>query len=309
MEASVTLKRVGKLVHGKTILAGMSFGIEKGTIVAVVGENNAGKSMLLKVIAGFENPEHGGIFIHGLDSVRRRQEVRHLIGYVPADNDFDPWLSLKQNILFIGSLYGVSPADLETRISTMSRILRLEDALDTKVQDLPSSLVKRGMIVRALIHDPAILVMDEPTAFQDAEMVRVIWDYLEQFRGEKTIIFTSQNFSVIEQVHDRILVLREGRVLLDGTLDRLLESTTHYHQFQIEFETLSDAMYQKLAKMDIVFSPSKQGNLFTFYGRNKKVLFQVMEAARELVLVDVNLKKMGLKDLLDSEFSRQGLVE
>ncbi len=307
MEASVTLKRVGKLIHGRTILAGMSFGIEKGSIVAIVGENNAGKSMLLKVIAGFENPEHGAIFIHGLDSIHRRTEVRQLVGYVPIENDFDPWLTLKQNVLFTGMLFGVAPGTMEKRIQDYGDALGLLDDLDTKIQDLSSGVAKRGMLLRALIHDPPVLVLDEPTAFQDAEMSRRIWDFLERLRGEKTILFVSQNFHEIEQAHDRILVLREGKVILDGSLDRLLESTMDYHQFQIEFEDLPDATFQKLAALAVVVSPSRQGNLFTFYGRSRKVLFQVMEAAHELTMVDLNLKKLGLQDLLDSEFSREGI--
>jgi len=308
LEASVTLKRVGKLVNGRTILAGMSFGIEKGSIVAVVGENNAGKSMLLKVIAGFENPEHGAIFIHGLDSIRRRNEVRKMVGFVPIDLDFDPWLTIKQNVLFTGMLFGVSPGTMEKRIQEYGADLGLLDSLDTKVQELSAGIAKRGMILRALIHDPPVLVLDEPTAFQDAEMARRIWDFLERQRGKKTILFVSQNFQEIEQVHDRILVLREGKVILDGTLDRLLESTTQYHQFQIEFEDLPDAVYKKLSTMNVVFSPGRQGNMFTFFGRNRKVLFQVMEAANELTMVDLDVKKMGLRNLLDSEFSREGLA-
>ncbi|NOZ75780.1 MAG: ABC transporter ATP-binding protein [FCB group bacterium] len=307
MEASVTLKRVGKLVNGRTILAGMSFGIEKGSIVAIVGENNAGKSMLLKMISGFENPEHGSIFIHGLDSIHRRDEVRRLVGYVPINIDFDPWLTLKQNVLFIGMLYGIAPSTMEKRIQEYGEALGLLDSLDTRIQDLSSGIAKRGMLLRALVHDPPVLVLDEPTAFQDAEMSRRIWDFLERLRGEKTILFVSQNFHEIEQVHDRILVLREGKVILDGSLDRLLESTMDYHQFQIEFEDLPETTYTALAKMNVVVSPSRQGNMFTFYGRTRKVLFQVMEAAHELTMVDLNLKKLGLQDLLDSEFSREGL--
>ena len=94
MAASITLKKVGKIIGGKTILAGLSFGIEKGSLVAIVGLNGAGKSTLLKLLSGFENPNYGQVFLHGLDMNKRRNETRKLIGYVPYENDLDPWLTL-----------------------------------------------------------------------------------------------------------------------------------------------------------------------------------------------------------------------
>ena len=107
MAASITLKKVGKLIGKKTILAGLSFGIEKGSLVAIVGLNGAGKTTLLKLLSGFENPNYGQVFIHGLDMNKRRNETRKLVGYVPYENDLDPWLSLRENILFNAELYKV----------------------------------------------------------------------------------------------------------------------------------------------------------------------------------------------------------
>ena len=98
MEASITLKKVGKLGGDKTILASLTFGIERGSLVAVIGDNEAGKSMLLKVISGIEYQEYGHVFINGLDSQKRRLEVMSSIGFVPHEVDLDPWLTLEQNI-------------------------------------------------------------------------------------------------------------------------------------------------------------------------------------------------------------------
>ena len=106
MEASITLKKVGKLVDRKTILASLTFGIEKGSLVAIIGDNEAGKSMLLKVISGVEYQEYGQVFINGLDSKKRRSESMLSIGFVPHELDLDPWLTLEENIRFIGMLYG-----------------------------------------------------------------------------------------------------------------------------------------------------------------------------------------------------------
>ena len=100
MEASITLKKVGKLIGNKTILAGLSFGIERGSLVAIVGLNDSGKSVLLKLLSGYEKPNYGQVFIQGLDMNKRRKETRDLLGYVSFENDLDPWLTIEQNIKF-----------------------------------------------------------------------------------------------------------------------------------------------------------------------------------------------------------------
>ena len=107
MESSITLKKVGKLVSDKTILASLTFGVERGSLVAIIGDNEAGKSMLLKVIAGVEYQEFGQVFINGLDSQKRRLETLSSIGFVPHEIDLDPWLTLEENIRFMGMMYQV----------------------------------------------------------------------------------------------------------------------------------------------------------------------------------------------------------
>ncbi len=309
MEASVTLKKVGKLAGDKTILAGLTFGIEKGSIIAIIGDNDAGKSTLLRVLAGFENPEYGQVFIHGLDSVKRRKEIRENIGYVPLIIDLDPWLTLDQNIRFIGALYGVQDTLITQRIHTYAHCLDLSEYLHQQAGDVSSGIAKKAMIVRALVHDPSIVILDEPTAFMDAQSHRQVWELLKQLKSEKTVIYVSQSLQEVEQAHDRILVMDNGKIVLDGNLDKLLESTLEFHQFQIEFEELPDELYKALSSISTVVTPSRMNNIFHFYGRTRKVFFQVMQTAQSAVMKDVNIKKLGLQDLMDSEFARKGLDE
>ena len=163
------------------------------------------------------------------------------------------------------------------------------------------------MLIRALIHNPDVLIMDEPTGFMDAESIRLTWDLVKDLKGEKSIIYVSNSLAEIEQAHDRILVFNEGRILMDGHLDKLLESTLDYHQFQIEFTELTDDLYNKLRKIPTVVSPNRLDNTFHFYGRTRDVFFDVISKAPNEKKIDLNLKKLGLRDLLDSEFAGKGL--
>ena len=307
MEASITLKKVGKLVDRKTILASLTFGIEKGSLVAIIGDNEAGKSMLLKVISGVEYQEYGQVFINGLDSKKRRSESMLSIGVVPHELDLDPWLTLEENIRFIGMLYGVNTEMLNTRMIQLSRELHITTHLKKMVKDISPGNIKKGMIIRALIHDPDIVILDDPTAFMDAESYRHTWDLLLNYRREKTVVYVSQSLQEVEEAHDRILVLEDGKITLDGSLDRILGSTFEYHQFQIEFESLSDELFDKLSKLPKVKNASRIGQSIHFYGRQRSVFFEVLNAAASTVMKDIRVQKLGLQDLMDAKYAKDGI--
>jgi ABC-2 type transport system ATP-binding protein len=163
------------------------------------------------------------------------------------------------------------------------------------------------MVLRALIHDPEILIMDEPTAFMDAESYRHTWDLLLRFKGVKTIVYVSQSLQEVEAAHDRILVLEDGRIALDGSLDKLLGSTFEFHQFQIEFEELPENLFQQLSKLPKVKNPSRIGNSIHFYGRERNIFFEVLNAATSAVMKDISVKKLGLQDLMDAKFAKDGI--
>lgn len=307
MEASITLKKVGKIIGDKTILAGLSFGIERGSLVAIVGLNDSGKSVLLKLLSGYENPNYGQVFIQGLDMKKRRSDTRQLLGYVSYENDLDPWLTLEQNIKFNANLYSVESKTYKERINKYSSALNLKPYLDQYAFRVSGGIQKKAMLIRALIHDPDILILDEPTGYMDAESIRLTWDLLKDLEGEKSIIYVSNSLNEIEQAHDRILVFHEGRIIMDGHLDKLLESTLDYHQFQIEFDDLNDDLYKSLKNIATIVSPNRMDNTFHFYGRTRTVFFDVIKAASDKIMVDLDVKKLGLRDLLDSEFAGRGL--
>ncbi len=307
MEASITLKKVGKLIDDKTIVAGLTFGIERGSLVAIIGANDTGKSILLKLLSGYEKPDYGNIYIHGLDMQKRKNKTRQLIGFVPHETDFDPWLTLEQNIRFSSLLFNVHDDDYKHRLDLFSKNLKIEEYLDEVSSRVSYGIQKRAMLIRALIHDPDILVLDEPTGFMDAPSVRLTWDLLKKLKGNKSIIYVSNALPEVEQAHDRILVFKDGKIIMDGNLDKLLESTIDYHQFQIEFENLSDELYKTLSNITTVVSPSRIDNIFHFYGRERSVFFNIVRAASESLMIDLNVKKLGLRDLLDSEFAGGGL--
>ena len=238
---------------------------------------------------------------------KRKIKTRRLIGYVPHETDLDPWLTLEQNIQFSSRLFQVNKKDYLERLSIYSDALNITEYLGEFGSRVSYGIQKKAMIVRALIHNPDILILDEPTGFMDAPSIRMTWDLLKKLKGEKSIIYVSNSLSEVEQSHDRILVFKNGKIVMDGSLDKLLESTLDYHQFQIEFESLDEDLYKRLSKVATVVSPSRINNIFHFYGRERSVFFDIVQEASENIMKDLSVKKLGLRDLMDSEFAGGGL--
>ena len=130
---------------------------------------------------------------------------------------------------------------------------------------------------------------------------------MREFHGDRTIVYSSQFLPEVEAANDRIMVIHAGSVLLDGSLDKLLESTLEYHQFAIEFEELTDELFDSLSGVTTVVNPTKMGNTFHFYGRSRKVFFEVLNACSGALMKDLSIEKLSLQDLLDSAFAQKGL--
>ena len=307
MEASVALKKVGKLAGKKTVLADLTFGIEKGSMTAIIGANDAGKSTLMNVMAGIEIPNYGTVYIDGLDLTKRRAEIRKEIGFIPMQVDLESGMTLEENIHFIASLYSLNKNTIQNRLQHFSEELNIEDCLKDYPGNVSTGLQKKSMLLRVLVLDSSVIFLDEPTAFMDPESARQIWAILKGLQPEKTIVYTSQNLKEVEQNHDRILVLDEGKIVLDGHLDKLLESTVEYHLFRLELEAMTDELYDQIGKIPTVVRPNKHGNVILFYGRSKSVFFQVLEKIDLQLVKDLEIKKLGLDDLLDSQLIRKGL--
>lgn len=297
MEASISLKKVGKILDGRSILVGMSYGVERGSLVALVGPNDAGKSTLLKVLAGIARPEFGNVFINGLDVQLRKDETKRAIGYMPQCPNLDFQMTIRENLRFHASLYEVPDSRARTRIRKLAQTFRIHDVLDDFPGSLSQGFLKRAILVRSLLHDPEILLLDEPTTSLDTRSRYLVWEYLQSLRGSKTVVYATQSIEEAERMHDRITIVDRGKVVLDGTLDRLLQDSGELYHFQVHYQELPDELYAMLSKITTVVNPSRIGRIFDFYGRDRKVLFDVIKLSIESTFVDYRSDNVGLETL------------
>ena len=309
MEASITFKKVSQLLDGKTVLSGLSFGIERNSTVAIIGDNDdSGLTEFLRIIAGMNDPNYGSLYIHGFDSIKRRSNIRNLIGYVPFKNDMDPWLTAEQNINFINSFYKLDSKKLEENYKHYINALDLSTKMNIEVNKLSPGALKKLTLLRELLRDPKILVLDNPTAFMNAKDSALTWDVLHGLKNKLTMIYSSTSLDTIENNHDRILVFHNGKIDLDDNLESMLKNWMGNYQFTIQFEKILTPLYHKIEKVQGIISPIKKDNILTFNGNDRTVLLRVMSLLVGVSILDINIKRFHLRDLLEARYIQEGVV-
>lgn len=309
MEASITFKKVGQLKDGQTVLAGLSFGIERNSTVAIIGDNDdSGLTEFLQIIAGLSDPHYGSLYIHGLDSIKRRSEIRNLIGYVPFENDMDQWLTAEQNINFINSFYSVDNKILQKKYKYYIDALELKEKVNIDVNKLSPGVLRKLTLLRELSRDPKILVLDHPTAFMNAKDRSLTWKLLHSLHNKITIIYSSSSLNIIENFHDRILVFHNSKIDLDSNIDDMLKNWMGHYQFTIQFEKFPTALYDKIEIVQDIISPAQKENALIFNANDRSVLLRVMTLLSGVTITDINMKRFHLRDLLAARYVHEGIV-
>lgn len=205
-------------------LDGVSLDVMPGEICAVIGPNGAGKSTLFRILTGLTTPTEGRASIEGLDCDRQATKVRSRVGFMPAE-DRTLWLrhTCRENLEFHGRLQGMRESMIRRRIAEVLEIVDLAYAADRVGFALSSGMRARLMLARALLHEPSILVLDEPTAAVDPVGSYELLGVIEQVTKERdlAVLLSSHRIDEIEALHDRVLLLNQGRVLYWGDVESL----------------------------------------------------------------------------------------
>jgi len=205
---------------------GVSFEVRKGEIFGLLGPNGAGKTTTLRLLATVMAPTSGTAVLNGHDVVRSPGEVRRQIGFLSGDMGLYHRLTPREILAFFGQLNGLDGAALKSRIAEMVALLDMRSFADTKVDQLSTGMRQRVAIARTLIHDPPILILDEPAAGLDVPTARVIEEFiLEARRAGKCILLSTHVMEEAEFLCDRIAVIHQGRIRITGTMEELRAAT------------------------------------------------------------------------------------
>ncbi len=214
MTRLLTLNGIYKNYGKKTVLSNISLQVSKGSCLGLVGPNGAGKSTLIKIIASIIQDYRGELRFS--DSVR--------IGYVPQDISLEETVSAKDNLQFFGRLYGLSGKALKERISEVLREIGLEKREKDKVQTFSGGMKRRLNIGCAILHEPDLIIMDEPTVGIDPQSRQHIFQMVDRFReAGKTIIYASHYMEEIERLCDEAAFIDHGKIVENGTIQQILQ--------------------------------------------------------------------------------------
>jgi len=221
VEASITLKNVSKHFNKKYVLSNLTLGVEKGSVFAITGRSGAGKSTLLRILSTLMTPDEGLLFINEKECPGNEAEVKRSIGYLPDHDIHDPWLTGWENLQKTARLWGIPEDKFDRRAKSLVSEYQLEDVIH-ECPVVYSKGEKRILdIIQVLLNDPEILILDEPFQGLDYHATNVLNSYLiSQYRA-KTIVIASHEFSIIQTFADRWIVLHQGKIRFDGTLEKM----------------------------------------------------------------------------------------
>ena len=208
-----------------TAVKDVSFKINDGEIISLLGMNGAGKTTIIKMLSCLTKPTSGEAFVYGKSVIKEPTEVKQLIGISPQENSAAAKLTVEENLRFMCGIYGIDKAKTEENVERIIKQFSLEEYRDRLAGKLSGGWQKRLSIAMALITEPKILFLDEPTLGLDVMARRELWQIIENLKGKMTIIVTTHYLEESEHLADRIVIMKEGNVKALGTLEELRQLT------------------------------------------------------------------------------------
>lgn len=220
---TIEFRNVIKCFGDKTVVDGLSFHVRAGECFGLLGPNGAGKTTTLKMLLGLAVPDAGEISLCGQTVPSGARFARQRVGVVPQFDNLDPDFSVRENLLIFGRYFGLSASKTRAMVPELLEFARLENKADARVGELSGGMRRRLTLARALINDPDVLILDEPTTGLDPQARHLIWDRLRSLltRG-KTILLTTHFMEEAERLCHRLCIIEEGRKITEGAPSELV---------------------------------------------------------------------------------------
>lgn len=288
----------------KKAVNNISFEVEKGEVIAFIGPNGAGKSTTIKMLTGILYPDSGKINILGYDPTKDRKKLSYEISSVIGQKE-QLWLHLTpyDNFKFIGTMYDIPNSVIEKKIKEYIDVFDLKDFINTPVRGLSLGQRIRCEIVAALINDPKILFLDEPTIGLDPVVKENIRTLIKRLNKEfKTTIFlTSHDISDIEKLCKRVIVVNDGTIVMDTTMDEL-----KYHFMNKKIIEVKMSEEVNLDDVDgITILKDKGYNLKLEVDTTKKNIKDVLNLLNQDNIIDINISNIPLEDIISSIYKKE----
>lgn len=266
----IRLSNLSKRFADVTAVDGLSLDIFKGEVFGFLGPNGAGKTTTINMICGIYPPSEGEILFWD-DKGIKKQDIKTLIGICPQENIFWPKLSCEEQLNFVGNMYGMSAKSVKSRSKELLHMLGLEEKSKALASKLSGGMKRRLNLCLALIHDPEILVLDEPEAGLDPQSRILVRNFIKSMAQEKTIILTTHNMDEADRMADRVAIIDHGKLLLVETPEKMKKSIGE-----------GDIL-------EIVLDITDKDDISTITNALRKICDQVKSSADKIIIKSKNL--------------------
>ncbi len=261
MEPIIKIKGLTKEYGSKTVLNGIDLDVDRGRILGYIGPNGAGKTTTVKILVGMLGGFLGKVEVCGFNVALSPLEVKQRIGYVPESAALYNTLSPMEFLRFVGTIHGLEKGESEARAEEMLGLFDLSSVIDRRISTFSKGMQQKVLIVSSLIHDPDLIVLDEPLSGLDANSAVMVKEILAGLAGEgKTVFYCSHVMDVVERICDRIVILSDGKIIADGSFDEL-KSMNKAASLERLFTQLTSSGRHELAATRFIraFSADKDG--------------------------------------------------
>ena len=220
---SVRVKNLVKLFGNQTAVDDISFEVNPGEIVGFLGPNGAGKSTTMKIITGYLPPTEGSVQVCNLDVMDKSSQIKRFTGYLPEHNPLYLDMYVHEYLGFMGRLHGIKGKKLRDRISQMILLCGLDQEQNKIISTLSKGYKQRVGLAQALLHDPEVLILDEPTTGLDPNQIIEIRNLIKDISQKKTVIFSTHIMQEVQALCTRAIIINKGKIVADDKIDKLKE--------------------------------------------------------------------------------------
>lgn len=295
------VKGLKKSYGSREAVKDVSFTVKKGEVFGLLGPNGAGKSTTLSMVCGLLKPNGGKALVGGWDIGRDGARAKSLIGIVPQEPALYPTLSAKANLRFWGTINGIPSRDLDRAVNDALKMVGLEERGEGKISKFSGGMKRRLNIGAGLIHNPRLIIMDEPTVGIDPQSRNHILETVKKLKEQGiAVIYTSHYVEEVEYLCDRVAIMDKGEIIAEGTLPELLKQGSEFQELSIDLKSWTDDIQECIETLPGVhkaFSLNEKLNIIT--ANAEKVLPLAFETivGHGAVVSEIKIHKPNLESL------------
>ena len=290
---SIEVQFVSKSYETQLALNEISFSAKKGEIIGFLGPNGAGKSTMMKILTGYISPTKGTVFVSGIDVLKNPIAAKAKIGYLPEQNPLYQEMYVREYLQFQASIFKVS----KETIATVLEDVGLLPEVHKKISQLSKGYQQRVGLAAALIHNPDVLILDEPTTGLDPNQLQEIRTLLKKLGKEKTILFSTHIMQEVEAVCDRVIIIKKGELLIDKPIKELKESNEQTIEVTFDYK-IEEQFIQRLPNI-ISYKNNFDNTWYITFNSSEDMRGVIFDFAQEngLKILELNSKNQSLETL------------